>query len=486
MHIDAEPQSFPERDGVVVGRDRELDERDTALFQPPQDLIHQLPANPPAAVLGFDEDVMDVSPVAMFEEGGQRRDTADGVADDIELLSGHDGDGVVVVDQRAQGGAILAGPLRGRREGRVQLGVETRQLAPHRKDLLDVFDRGPPDLDGHGCGRYLHSFRLSLRTPAIQCSHRREDPRRRRKPSHMPIVEVVDLFKRYGDVPAVDHIGFVVESGEVFGILGPNGAGKTTTLEIIEGLRRPDGGRAVVDGVDVQQHPREVRSRIGMQLQQAGFFERLTVDETLQLFAAFHRRALPGSDVIHRLQLDEKRRARVDTLSGGQLQRLSVAVALINDPRIVFLDEPTTGLDPQARRALWEVIGSFRREGRTVILTTHYMEEAQHLCDRVAIMDHGRIVAQDTPRGLIRTHAPGTTVSVLLGGGQVRFDVLPGVQTVQQANGEVILLTSDPLGTVHALMELNRSGEAIFQQLRVEEATLEDVFLQLTGRRLRE
>jgi len=302
----------------------------------------------------------------------------------------------------------------------------------------------------------------------------------------MPIVEVVDLFKRYGDVPAVDHIGFVVESGEVFGILGPNGAGKTTTLEIMEGLRRPDGGRAVVDGVDVQQRPREVRSRIGMQLQQAGFFERLTVDETLQLFAAFHRRALPVSDVIHRLQLDEKRRARVDTLSGGQLQRLSVAVALINDPRIVFLDEPTTGLDPQARRALWEVIGSFRREGRTVILTTHYMEEAQHLCDRVAIMDHGRIVAQDTPRGLIRTHAPGTTVTVLVDGGQVRFDALPGVQTVQQANGEVILLTSDPLGTVHALMELNRSGEAIFHQLRVEEATLEDVFLQLTGRRLRE
>ena len=143
-------------------------------------------------------------------------------------------------------------------------------------------------------------------------------------------------------------------------------------------------------------------------------------------------------------------------------------------------------LRPQARRALWEVIGSFRREGRTVILTTHYMEEAQHLCDRVAIMDHGRIVAQDTPRGLIRTHAPGTTVTVLVDGGQVRFDALPGVQTVQQANGEVILLTSDPLGTVHALMELNRSGEAIFHQLRVEEATLEDVFLQLTGRRLRE
>jgi len=302
----------------------------------------------------------------------------------------------------------------------------------------------------------------------------------------MAIVEVVDLFKRYGDVVAVDRIGFVVEAGEVFGILGPNGAGKTTTLEIVEGLRRPDGGRAVVEGVDVQQHPREVRSRIGVQLQQAGFFDRLTVEETLQLFAAFHRRALPVSDVIHRLQLDEKRHARVDTLSGGQQQRLSVAAALINDPRIVFLDEPTTGLDPQARHALWEVIGSVRREGRTVILTTHYMEEAQHLCDRVAIMDHGRIVTQDTPRGLIRAHAPGTTVSVSLGGGQVRFDALPGVQTVEQADGEVVLFTSDPLQTVHALMELNRSGQAIFHQLRVEEATLEDVFLHLTGRRLRE
>jgi len=344
----------------------------------------------------------------------------------------------------------------------------------------------------------------------------------------MAIVEVNDLFKRYGDVVAVDHIGFMVAPGEVFGILGPNGAGKTTTLEIIEGLRHPDGGRVVVDGIDVQRSPREVRSRIGMQLQQAGFFDRLTVDETLQFFSAFHRRTLPVADVIHRLQLDEKRRARVDTLSGGQQQRLSVAVALINDPRIIFLDEPTTGLDPQARRArvdtlsggqqqrlsvavalindpriifldepttgldpqarraLWEVIASFRREGRTVILTTHYMEEAQHLCDRVAIMDHGRIVAHDSPRGLIRAHAPGTTVSVSPGGGQVQFEGLPGVRTVQQANGEVILITSDPLRTVQALLELNRSGQVIFHQLRVEEATLEDVFLHLTGRRLRE
>ncbi len=302
----------------------------------------------------------------------------------------------------------------------------------------------------------------------------------------MAIVEVHDLFKRYGGVVAVDHIGFEVRQGEVFGILGPNGAGKTTTLEIIEGLRRPDGGRAVVDGVDVLAHPREVRARIGVQLQQAGFFDRLTVEETLRLFASFHRTALPAADVIARLQLEEQRRARVDTLSGGQVQRLSVAVALINDPRIVFLDEPTTGLDPQARHALWEVIESFRREGRTAILTTHNMEEAQRLCDRVAIMDHGRIVALDTPRGLIRAHAPGTTVALDADAAAVRFESLPGVRTVEQANGEVVLFTSEPMQTVHALMELNHSGRATFHQLRVEEATLEDVFLHLTGRRLRE
>ncbi len=302
----------------------------------------------------------------------------------------------------------------------------------------------------------------------------------------MPIVEVSGLVKRYGDVTAVDHINFGVAAGEVFGILGPNGAGKTTTLEMLEGLRRPDAGAAVVDGIDVRENPREVRARIGVQLQQAGFLDRLTVLETLRLFASFHRTALPPDAILRRLQLDEKRGARVETLSGGQQQRLSIAVALINDPRIVFLDEPTTGLDPQARRALWEVIASFRREGRTVILTTHYMEEAQQLCDRVAIMDHGEIVAEDAPRALIRAHTPGTTVAVTLDGGEVRFEALPGVRAVERSDGEVVLFTSDPLQTVHALMELKGSGQAVLHQLRVEEATLEDVFLHLTGRRLRE
>jgi ABC-2 type transport system ATP-binding protein len=301
-----------------------------------------------------------------------------------------------------------------------------------------------------------------------------------------PALEVRHLVKRYGPLTAVAGVSFDVARGEIFGILGPNGAGKTTTLEMIEGLRRPDEGTAIVDGVDVRVDPRGVRARIGVQLQEAGFFERLTVEETLRLFGAFHRRAVPAGQIIERLQLGEKRTAWAGTLSGGQRQRLSIAVALVNDPQIMFLDEPTTGLDPQARANLWEVIAGFRGEGRTIVLTTHYMEEAERLCDRVAIMDHGRIVALDAPRALIREHTPGTTVTVTISDGEAALEGLPGVRHVQRQNGEALLLSDDPIQTVHALMDLNRSGALRFHQLRVEEATLEDVFLHLTGRRLRE
>jgi len=301
-----------------------------------------------------------------------------------------------------------------------------------------------------------------------------------------PIVHVRELHKRYGAVTAVQSVSFDVIRGEIFGILGPNGAGKTTTLEMIEGLRRPDGGTAIVDGVDVKRDPRGVRAKIGVQLQEAGFFDRLTVEETLTLFGAFHRHSAQSGRLIDRMQLGEKRRAWAGSLSGGQRQRLSIAVALVNDPQIMFLDEPTTGLDPQARRNLWDVIAEFRQEGRTVILTTHYMEEAQRLCDRVAIMDHGLIVALDTPRALIREHAPSITIGVTVTQGQASFETLPGVRDVKTQDGEVRLSSTDPLQTVHALMDLNRQGSVHFQQLRVEEGTLEDVFLQLTGRRLRE
>ena len=299
-------------------------------------------------------------------------------------------------------------------------------------------------------------------------------------------LQVRSLVKRYGALTAVAGVSFDVARGEIFGILGPNGAGKTTTLEMIEGLRRPDEGTAVVDGVDVRADPRGVRARIGVQLQEAAFFERLTVEETLTLFGAFHRRATSPQALIERLQLGEKRKAWAGTLSGGQRQRLSIALALVNDPQIMFLDEPTTGLDPQARRNLWDVIAEIRREGRTVVLTTHYMEEAERLCDRVAIMDHGRIVALDTPRALIREHTPGTTIAVSISGGAEGLDALPGVRHVELEDGETLLSSTDPIQTVHALMDLDRQGALHFHRLRVEEATLEDVFLHLTGRRLRE
>jgi ABC-2 type transport system ATP-binding protein len=299
-------------------------------------------------------------------------------------------------------------------------------------------------------------------------------------------VSVADLVKRYGSLVAVDRVSFDVTAGEIFGILGPNGAGKTTTLEIMEGLRRPDAGRVVVDGIDAQALPRAVRARIGVQLQEAGFFERLTPDETLQLFSTYHLRALPRAALLERMGLTDKRHARVETLSGGQRQRLSVALALLNDPRVLFLDEPTTGLDPQARRAMWEVIEGIRRERRTVILTTHYMEEAQRLCDRLAIMDHGRIVALDTPRALIREHAGAGSVVLTLDQGRLDAGALPGVTAADSANGEVVLHTTNPQETLHALLDLSRGGRLAYRSLRVEEPTLEDVFLRLTGRRLRE
>lgn len=301
-----------------------------------------------------------------------------------------------------------------------------------------------------------------------------------------PAVSVQGLVKRYGSLAAVDGISFEVAQGEIFGMLGPNGAGKTTTLEIIEGLRLPDAGRVLIDGIDVLVLPREVRSRVGVQLQEAGFFERLTPDETLQLFSTYHPRALPRGPLLDRLGLTERKHARVDALSAGQRQRLSIALALLNDPRIVFLDEPTTGLDPQARRNLWEIIEEIRAEGRTVILTTHYMEEAQRLCDRVAIMDHGRIVAQDSPRGLIQAHAREATVVLALEDGRLESAALPGVSRINAVDSEMVMHTADPQETLHALLDLSRDGTLRYRSLRVEQPTLEDVFLQLTGRRLRE
>ena len=215
------------------------------------------------------------------------------------------------------------------------------------------------------------------------------------------IIQVQDLRKSYGGLKAVDGVSFSVSSGEVFGILGPNGAGKTTTVEILEGMRTPDSGTALVNGIEVQKNPREVKKVIGIQLQSSAYFDRLNLTEILDVMASIYHREIDALGLLRKVELADRAKALFKELSGGQKQRFSVASTLVNDPVLLFLDEPTTGLDPQARRHMWELVKQFKSEGRTVLLTTHYMEEAEELCDRVAIMDHGRIVAMDRPEALV-------------------------------------------------------------------------------------
>ena len=215
------------------------------------------------------------------------------------------------------------------------------------------------------------------------------------------IIQVEGLRKSYGDLKAVDGVSFAVGAGEVFGILGPNGAGKTTTVEILEGMREPDSGTALVNGIDVQKYPREVKKVVGIQLQSSAFFDRLNLAEILDVMASIYRRQINAMELLGTVELADRAKSLFRDLSGGQKQRFSVASTLVNNPVLLFLDEPTTGLDPQARRHMWELIQRFKSEGRTVLLTTHYMEEASELCDRVAIMDHGKIVAMDRPAALV-------------------------------------------------------------------------------------
>ncbi|MBO8142426.1 MAG: ABC transporter ATP-binding protein [Firmicutes bacterium] len=306
-------------------------------------------------------------------------------------------------------------------------------------------------------------------------------------------IEVEGLVKRYGNVTAVNGISFAVRRGETFGLLGPNGAGKTTTLEIIEGLRRPDAGRVIVEGIDAVADPQAARSLMGVQLQEAGLFEKLTVAETIRLFSRLHRRRADVAAIIERLQLTEKANALVGTLSGGQRQRLCIALALVNDPKVVFLDEPTTGLDPQARRNLWDIIRSIREDGRTVVLTTHYMDEAEVLCDRVAIVDQGRLIAMDRPDRLIREHAPGVRIHLTPDLAQPPEAVAAAVRPLSGVNGaavndhgDVVVYSHAFEETVDGLMRLAREGAIRYRTMRVETANLEDVFLKLTGRRLRD
>jgi ABC-2 type transport system ATP-binding protein len=308
-------------------------------------------------------------------------------------------------------------------------------------------------------------------------------------PPGIPL-QVRHLRKTYRDVVAVDGLDLEVYSGECFGLLGPNGAGKTTTVEICEGLNTPDEGEVVVLGRRWDRNERELRQLLGISLQETQFSEKLTVNETIELFRSFYRRGPSPADVIAMVQLQEKAGSRVGALSGGQKQRLALACALVGDPELLFLDEPTTGLDPQSRRQLWELIERFKADGRSILLTTHYMDEAERLCDRVAIVDHGRMIALGAPQALIdqleMEHVlefalvrPGTVDEVTL-------KQIEGVCAVEHQNGTYRLQVTELHRVMPTLLqELRRQGTQL-AELRTHSATLEDVFVSLTGRNLRD
>ncbi len=310
---------------------------------------------------------------------------------------------------------------------------------------------------------------------------------------HAPPVaalRVRNLRKSYKDVTAVDGLDLEVRTSECFGLLGPNGAGKTTTIEICEGLTQPDSGEVEVLGLRWSSDAGRLRQRLGIQLQDTQLSEKLTVLETVRLFRSFFHQGPDASTVIGQVQLDEKQHARVGALSGGQKQRLALACALVGDPDLLFLDEPTTGLDPQARRQLWDLIDQFKLAGKSIILTTHYMDEAQRLCERVAIIDHGRVIALGTPRELIASIGVRHLVE-FTGHAAGELDVstvqrIDGVRDVHSENGTVRLQVTELHRAVPALLEeLGRQGVAL-TELRTHSATLEDVFVALTGRHLRD
>jgi len=301
------------------------------------------------------------------------------------------------------------------------------------------------------------------------------------------VIEVRDLVKQYTDVTAVDGVSFEIRKGEIFGMVGPNGAGKTTTIECIEGLRSPDAGNVQVLGLDPQQDGYQLREHIGVQLQESALPDRIKVWEAMDMFASFYSRSVDWRPLLEQLGLAKKHNASFAKLSGGQKQRLFIALALVNDPDLVFLDELTTGLDPQARRAMWDLVRSIRERGKTVFLTTHYMEEAERLCDRIAIIDQGQIVALDTPENLVRSLGAESRVVFGVDG---RFDegalqVIPGVTRVERI-GERVVVYGQGNGLVGGVINALETGGISFRDLRTEQPSLEDVFLALTGREMRE
>lgn len=302
-----------------------------------------------------------------------------------------------------------------------------------------------------------------------------------------PAIEVIGLYKYYGEIKAVDGISFTVEEGEIFGMVGPNGAGKTTTIECLEGLRRPDKGKIRVLGLDPHRDGYHLREKIGVQLQEAALPERLKVRESLELFGSFYSRRLSINFLLEQMGLVDKRRSPFEKLSGGQKQRLLIAIALVNDPELLFLDELTTGLDPQARRAMWDLIRDIRNKGKTIFLTTHYMEEAERLCDRVAIIDHGQIVALDSPQNLIRSLEAETRIvfSLDFPWNEKNLLQIDGVTRVEKI-GEKIIVYGQGERLVGRVVSLLEEKHLHFRDLRTEQPNLEDVFLHLTGKEMRE
>ncbi len=303
-----------------------------------------------------------------------------------------------------------------------------------------------------------------------------------------PVLQVENLVKRYGEVEAVRGVSFSVDEGEVFGLLGPNGAGKTSTIEVLEGLRVADGGSATVCGLDPQKNPNELKNEIGATLQATSLPDKLRVSEAIRLFASFYKRGRNTDDLLKRFGLEEKRHSFYNQLSGGQKQRLALAMALINDPRLLFLDEPTAGLDPQVRREIYDVIEELKREKKTIVLTTHYIEEAEKLCDRVAIIDYGKVIATGTPRELKQRSGDTTRLEVRLAkpAATESLKQLEGVTDALEVDGAYVLHCQRTAPAIVALVKYLEAQNNELVSLEIATPSLEDVFIELTGRRLRD
>jgi ABC-2 type transport system ATP-binding protein len=302
------------------------------------------------------------------------------------------------------------------------------------------------------------------------------------------VIVVEKLCKSYGEIKAVNNISFTVAHGEIFGMLGPNGAGKTTTMEIVEGLRPADSGSVSVLGMDIKQRPRRIKGSIGVQLQTTSLYPRLKVHEVIDLFGSFFFKSVSPEEIIKLVGLEDSSSKLCINLSGGQQQRLSIGLALVNDPQILFLDEPTSGLDPQARHNIWDLIKLQKDNGKAVFLTTHYMEEAERLCERVAIIDHGEIITTDRPDRLVSQHFNEEAIEFQLDRplGDEVLRKLAGATNVVMENGRVTVYSKSVPLTISALMEVAKQGDMKLTDLYVRRATLEDVFLKLTGRRIRD